>query len=80
MSTKKYTVLRRLEHDNKPYEVGAEIELNDTAAADLLGVQAIETGVTAEPAAGAEAAADTKPAASEKAVAAASKNKSSSKK
>lgn len=39
---KSYQVLTRIEHDNKPYEIGAQIELDDDAAKVLIDVKAID--------------------------------------
>lgn len=41
MASKKYTVKMRVDHDNTPYEIDSEIELDDASAEALLSVKAI---------------------------------------
>lgn len=41
MTTKKYAVLSRINHDNVDYEIGSVVELEDDQAAPLLKVNVI---------------------------------------
>lgn len=59
MSAKKYIVKTPVNHDNKPYEIGDRIDLEDEAAAGLLEVKAIELGVAEVDTKKSAAAADT---------------------